>query len=157
MNKNAMPLLGAAIVFATFLIGGCSGKVDTADKIELQAATEPELSNKSSPKALSSPVRDAMLSMGAKCDERKRARSGCKWQGISYTINEPDDWNAQIAKFRSACESGVFSEDYNVVSNEQSWIVSAADGAEPTIRLYAELAKQDSLGPQPKLVKLCDL
>ncbi len=146
-----------AIVSATFLAGGCSDKKDTANKAEPQAKAEPEQSPASPPQTLSSPIRDAMLAIGAECDGRKRSRSGCKWQDTSYTLNEPKDWDAQMAVFRKNCEGGVFSADYNVVSDTKSWVVSAANGATPTTNVHTELAKQSGLSPAAKLVKLCDL
>lgn len=158
MQLKGIPLFALAIVSATVMTGGgCSDKEYTANKIELQVNAEPEQSHTSLPENSSSPIRAAMLAVGAKCDGRKRSRSGCKWQGVSYTVNEPIDWDAQIATFRSNCEAGVFSAGYNVVSDRQSWIVSTANGAEPTTRVYTELAKQSGLRPEAKLVKLCDL
>ncbi len=103
------------------------------------------------------PIDGAMASIGAKCDEYKRGRSKCKWENISYTIMKPDDWDKEIGRFRSGCESGVFSSGYNVISNEKSWIVSASNGAEPTTNMHAALVKQGGMRPGPKLVKLCDL
>jgi len=101
------------------------------------------------------PIDDAMVSIGAICDEYKRGRSRCKWENISYTILKPDDWEKQIARFRTACESGVFSPEYNVVSNKESWIVNTSNGAEPTTNMHSALVKQGGMMPGPMLVRLC--
>lgn len=104
------------------------------------------------------PIDGAMASIGAKCGEyNKRNRSKCKWKNISYTIMKPEDWKKQIARFRGGCEAGIFSEEYNIVSNEKSWIVITSNGAGPTTDIHAALLKQGDMKSGARLVKLCDL
>jgi len=152
-----MLLIATAVSSAAFLLQACSEKGEVTDEVAALPDTRPEVSSRATDNNSLSPIKAAMLSIGANCDDRKRARSGCKWQDVSYTLNEPDDWSAQITIYRGACESNVFSDQYNVVSDGQSWIVNTANGAAPTTKLHLELVKQTGLSPEPKLVKLCDL
>ncbi len=157
MIRNSILLIATAVASATLLLQACSEQGEVPGEVASLADTKVEVSSRTADNNSLSPIKAAMLSVGANCDERKRARSGCKWQSVSFTLNEPVDWDAQMSIYRSACESGAFSDKYNVISDEQSWIVSAANGADPTTRLHIELAKQTGLSPAPKLVKLCNL
>ena len=161
MTTNRMILFFAAVVSIAVLTQACSEQNDTIDNVDLQANTEPETPEKSPNKPpankSTTSIKDAMLSIGAKCDAPKRGQRDCTWQGVSYTMTETADWKRQNRRFRAGCESGQINADYTVVSDGLSWIAKTAGGADETARLYAALSKQSGLDPAPRLVRFCDL
>jgi hypothetical protein len=138
--------LGVIAIISVIILTGCSKENNNDPRV---SASEKKDVATTKTKGIS--LEDAYKKIGMECSGPD-FQATCSWNGISYTLSKPSDWNKDVQLRNKACDEGYINPEYLLASDDQSWRIST-DQNEDTVKLTDALTEA---GLKAKAVRYCN-
>ncbi len=67
-------------------------------------------------------ISKALNEIGATCDD---LITKCTYNGVEYSVNIPTDWINEVSLRQQACDDGYVNANYVLISDGETWYISA--------------------------------
>lgn len=145
-RQKRWPVTTVILLFvAVITLSGCS----TVDNNASQSSAPKEVAIETvQQKGIS--LEDAYRKIGMEC-KGPDFQAKCSWNGVSFTISKPSDWDKDVKLRNKACDEGYIDPQYLLVSDNKSWHIST-DYHKDTVNLSEALVKE---GIDAQMIRYC--
>lgn len=146
-HRKRQSVTTAILLFvAAMTLSGCSAKVNNDTS---QSPAPKEVAVEAVKQKVVS-LEDAYKKIGMEC-KGPDFQAKCSWNGVSFTISKPSDWDKDVKLRNKACDEGYIDPQYLLVSDNKSWHIST-DYHKDTVSLSEALVEQ---GIDAQMIRYC--
>lgn len=151
-NKGKFIATASVLFLATITLAGCSNKNSDVSQLPVSEEVSQKAINSQerTEEPMGPSLEEVFKKIGMRCSGPD-FQATCSWNGKSFTISKPSDWNKDIQTRNKACDDGFINPEYLLVSDNKSWRIST-DYNEDVVSLSEALTKE---GVEAKAIRYC--